>query len=91
MPFKPGQSGNPLGRPKGGHNAKTTAIQAAYVDLINNNIGRVQSWLEEVAREDPAKALDILIRLSPFVIPKKTEADITIDNPIKIIMPPGNP
>ena len=88
MPFVKGQSGNPNGRPAGGHNADTLAIKKAYTDLISNNLPKVQKWLDAVAKEDPAKALDFLIKLSPFVVPKKTEADLTIENPIKIVIPP---
>jgi hypothetical protein len=88
MPFKKGQSGNPNGRPPGGHNKDTLAIKKAYTELLTNNIPKVQRWLDRVAVDDPSKALDFLIKLSPFVVPKKTEADLTIDNPIKIVIPP---
>jgi hypothetical protein len=40
-----------------------------------------------VAAEDPAKALDFLMKLSPFVVPKKQQNDITFDSPIQIIVP----
>jgi len=87
MTWKKGESGWPHGRPAGGSNHDTIAIKKAYTLLLTNNIPKVQSWLDRVARDNPEKALDFLIKLSPFVVPKKQETDLNIDNPIKIVMP----
>jgi hypothetical protein len=86
--FKKGQSGNPNGRPKGATNASTERIKQAYSDLIEGNLDKIQGWLNETAQTDPARALDFLVKLSPFVVPKKTETDISLDNPIQIVIPP---
>lgn len=85
--FKPGQSGNPNGRPSGKTNVTTGKIKEYYLDLLNNNLESIQEWLNQTAAEDPAKALDFLLKLSPFVIPKKTETDLNVDSPINIIIP----
>lgn len=87
--FQPGTSGNPNGRPKGATSATTDKIKSFYIELLNGNLENIQEWLNQTAANDPAKALDFLLRLSPFVIPKKTESDITIENPLKIIIPPN--
>ena len=83
-----GNSGNPNGRPKGIPNGTTEEIKRYYVDLLHGNLENIQLWLNQTASEDPAKALDFLLRLSPFVIPKKTETEMTIDSPIQIVIPP---
>lgn len=70
--FLPGQSGNPNGRPKGPNRA-TKEIKEAYINLVNNNLGSIQGWLDIVAQRDPAKAFDMLMKLSPFILPKLTE------------------
>ena len=85
--FKKGESGNPAGRPKGSISASTEKIKLAYTQLIEGNLESIQGWLNQTAAEDPARALDFLIKLSPFVVPKKSEQDITIDNPIQIVVP----
>ena len=83
-----GVSGNPNGRKNGSINKSTEQIKRAYTELVEGNLDNIQEWLNRVATTDPKGALDFLIKLSPFVIPKKTETDITIDNPLKIVIPP---
>ena len=87
MTWQKGQSGFPTGRAKGSTNHTTDKIKLHYTNLIEGNLTSIQQWLDRVAENDPRGALDFLIKLSPFVIPKKSESDITIDNPIHIIIP----
>lgn len=82
-----GVSGNPGGRPKGSPNRQTNRIKQAYCDLIENNLENIQRWLTQTAQDNPGKALDLLIKLSPFVLPRKMEGEINIDNPFNIIIP----
>ena len=85
--WEKGKSGNPAGRPKGIVNNSTEKIKTAYTQLIEGNLENIQMWLNDTAAEDPARALDFLIKLSPFVIPRKQQADITFENPINIVLP----
>lgn len=86
--WKPGVSANPNGRPKGSKNKTTEAIRDAYQDLIEGNLANITTWLEKVAKDDPSKALDFMLRLSPFVLPKLQANDITsAGEPFKIILP----
>jgi len=85
--FKPGVSGYPQGRTKGVPNKSTEKIKMYYMELLEGNLDNIQVWLNHVAENDPAKALDFLLRLSPFVIPKKSETDLFVDSPIRIIIP----
>lgn len=88
--WQKGQSANPNGRPTGSANHSTKAIKEAYAALINGNLDRIQDWLDRVADEDPKGALDFLIKLSPFVVPKRTESDVIIESPLRIVIPPSN-
>jgi hypothetical protein len=82
-----GQSANPNGRKAGVPNKSTEEIKRAYAALIEGNLEHIQSWLNRVAVNDPKGAIDCLIRLSPFVIPKNVSQEVTFDSPIKIVIP----
>lgn len=81
--LKKGQTNNPNGRPKGAPNKVTTDIREAFSELIANNIDKLDIWISEVAKKDPAKALTIIIDLSEFVIPKLARSDIDLKNSAK--------
>lgn len=85
--YQKGVSGNPAGRPKGIQNKQTQEIRQAYIDLVHGNLDQIANWLNQVALNDPAKAFELLLKISPFIIPRKTEMDVSIDNPIKIVIP----
>jgi len=86
--WKKGESANPNGRKAGVPNRSTEEIKKAYADLIAGNLDRIQEWLDRVAAQDPKSAIDCLIRLSPFVIPRQAAQEITFDSPIQIVIPP---
>ncbi len=85
--FKPGQSGNPKGKPPG-PNRQTQQIKQAYLDLVNNNMDSIQGWLNSVAAKDPGKAIELLLKISPFVVPKLTEELGNVTPPV-FILPAG--
>ena len=82
-----GQSANPNGRKAGVPNKATKDIKRHYADLIEGNLDRIQGWLDRVAQDNPQAAIDLLIKLSPFVIPRNVSQEITFDSPIQIIIP----
>ena len=73
---------------KGTPNKSTTEIRQAFQTLISSTIEDFESWIDEVAKEDPAKAFDIIIKLSDFILPKlqRTEikGEITIQDLIRM-------
>ena len=87
----PGESGNPSGRPPGVPNKATTRIREQYVKLIEDNLPLLQKWLERVAKDDPKGAMEMMLKISPFIMPKLTQTDITSDGeaiqPVNIILP----
>lgn len=75
--FKKGQSGNPGGRPKGAKNIKTEAIREAYQKLTEDNLENMSLWLANIAADNPEKAMQLMINLSEFIIPKLARTELT--------------
>lgn len=75
--FQPGQSGNPNGRPKGAINKNTREIREAYQRLVENNLENMTLWLTRIASEDEEKAMEIMLKLSEYVIPKLARQEVT--------------
>ena len=53
-------------------------VREVYLNLLEANTDNIQKWLDEVAQEDPAKALELLLKISSFVIPKPKTVQISI-------------
>lgn len=68
---------NRAGRPKGSKNKATQHIREAYQKLTEDNLDSMSIWISQVASEDPAKAMDIMIRLSEYILPKLARTELT--------------
>jgi len=77
MPFTPGQSGNPNGRPKGSKNKITQDIRAAFKMVLENRLPDLEQLLARVAADDPAKAIDLMLKLSNRFVPELSRQEIT--------------
>ena len=65
---------------KRGKDNKISAIRDIYANFLENNSSKLQELFDKVAKEDPAKALDILFKMGSFIIPKPKPADIANAN-----------
>jgi hypothetical protein len=77
------------GRTTGTPNKVSKDVREAYQALIESNLENMNSWLTEVSKENPAKALELMIRLSDFVLPKLKQIEFNdneyaYDNPAVI-------
>lgn len=48
----------------------TARIRYAMAELVGLNVDNVHRWLAEVAKDSPAKAIELMIELAQFSVPK---------------------
>lgn len=65
------------GRKKGTPNRATADVRAALAQLAERNIGRLERWIDAVAKEDPGRAADLLLRAIEYHIPKLARSEVT--------------
>ena len=58
------------GRSKGTPNKVASDIREKFNLLIEGQLDNLDGWINEVAKNDPKAALDTIIKLAEFVIPK---------------------
>jgi hypothetical protein len=75
--FKPGENGGSTGRPKGIQNKTTEKIKQAYQRLLEDNLDNMSDWLADIAAEDPKDAVELMLKLSEYIIPKLARQEVT--------------
>lgn len=77
---KPPSAGR--GRPAGVPNKVTGAFRETVNRLLDDNADNASRWLNSVAEQDPARALDLLVKLAEYAVPKlaRTEVRAEIDS-----------
>lgn len=71
--FLPGHN---IGRPQGSSNRNNRDIKQAFRDLIEGNLDNLQTWLSQTAEQNPKYALDAVLKLSEFILPKSRNIQI---------------
>jgi hypothetical protein len=70
------------GRPKGAINKSTADVRAIIAIVAQKNAKKIDAWLARIGRKNPAKAMDLYLRMLEYHIPKLTRTEI--------VKPPGN-
>lgn len=71
------------GRPRGSPNKATAAVREAIAQFAEQNVGKLQGWLDRVAQRDPAKVAELFVRVLEYHISKLARTDLTGDAPVK--------
>lgn len=63
--YKPGQSGNPAGRPKGSRNRNPAEVRKLLTDMLSGHLEKIPGYLE--ALDSPKEKLDALAKFLPYI------------------------
>ena len=77
MPFEKGN--NLAGSRKGIPNKTTAEIRNAFQLLIEDNLDNMKVWLSDVAAEDPERALEIMLKMAEYIVPKLSRTEVKAD------------
>lgn len=84
MPFKPGDKNiNRKGRPKGAYNRSTEEMKLTIARAVNHQLSELQTDLDNIRKENPAKALELAMKLMEYTLPKLKSMDVKLDADIK--------
>ena len=90
MPF---EKGNKLQVPRKKPNKGKRRFKVALQDMFENNADNIAGWLDEIAKEDPAEALNQLNKWMEFCYPKlarvenkhEGEVDVNINEIARLV------
>lgn len=76
MPFKKGKV-KTGGKKKGYVDQEVKDIRNAFKMLIENNLDNLTDWIQQVAKDNPAKAFEMITSLAEYHIPKLARMELT--------------
>lgn len=65
---------------KRGAGKLTKETKEIFIDILNANKSNINLWLKETAKDSPSKALELLLKISSFVLPKPKAIDISLND-----------
>lgn len=77
------------GRKKGIPNKSTMEFKEALNNLLQKAAPNMIKWLETTAKEDPARALDLVAKLAEYIHPKQVRTTVAGDpdgGPVRILL-----
>ena len=75
--WKPGESGNPAGRPKGSTNKNT--LRARIFEVLSDHL-TVEKLSEDISQLEPKERLFALLKLLEYILPKHRSIQM-VDEP----------
>ncbi len=63
------------GRQKGSLNKVTKITREVIQDVVDGNSANLEKWLESVGQDDPAKAIELYLKMAEYIIPKLSRTE----------------
>lgn len=64
---------------KGSPNKTTKELRDSFQLFVENNVTQFQDWIEQVAENNPAKAIELVTSLGEYILPKLSRTEIDAD------------
>ena len=78
MPFQKNDPNiNRNGRPKGSPNKITQELKEAFALVLERKLPDLETLLAQVAADDPAKAIELMLKLSNRFLPELSRQELT--------------
>lgn len=78
MPFIKGDNRiNKAGRPAGAINRSTEQAKLAIARIANRGLDNISEDLEKIRKTDPIEAAKLYLKLLEYIVPKKTQMEIS--------------
>lgn len=68
------------GRPKGSPNKTTQIVRDAIALLAEQNVPKMQTWLDDIAKDNPLKAYELTLALLEYNIPKLARTESSVEH-----------
>ena len=74
------------GRVKGTPNKATAEARAAIAEFVDNNAHRLQTWLDAIAKDNPAKAFTLFLSVIEYHVPKLSHVDARTKENLVVVL-----
>lgn len=65
------------GRPKGTKNKISEEIREQFANVLEGKLPEMERWIQHTAQENPAKAVELLLKLSERFLPALNRTELT--------------
>jgi hypothetical protein len=79
--WKKGESGNPKGKDKGTLNHDKRRFKEFLEKLLEDNAPKMESWLNDIAKDDPMAAFSVIKDFAEFCHPKLARTETVHEYP----------
>lgn len=61
---------------KRGADNQLKELREIYNNILEGNIDNIQEWFDRIAKDNPAKALELMLKMGSYIIPKPRAVEL---------------